>query len=717
MKLANHCLKLLLLFSAFCTAASVAQDDKAPVNGNAPVTLMPYDWSGFYVGGHMGYAFGSSNVSTPGLSTSLSLDQKLNNFDEAGNLGGGIQGGYNYLLPNRFLVGVETDVTFPTFANLQGISIGGTRQFTSPTFGVEKYSDTVDAFGTVRLRLGYAPGNWLFYATGGLAWLEDQQFLTVATSGATHSPNQFRLGWTAGAGVEFPLIPHWTARLEYLYTGYGSSTQSFGRQSLAGGTQSVRSDLSLQEVRLGLNYQFSGNPFSAFLPSQQSPQEPDTKEPATPLSTPAAGVLQWINPDNLSLHGQTTLLVQGYPGFRSPYELHGVSLPGGGQIRDTFDLTLFAGLRLWPGGELWFNPEIDEGFGLESTHGVASFTSATAYKLGFASPYLRVQRLFFRQVIDLGGETKEVESDTNQFAGSRTADYLVLTVGRLYSVDIFDTNKYANDPRSDFLSWGAVNNNAYDFGSDAWSTSYCAFAELYEGPWTFRFGLNSASAVPAGGGSSAPSYGLPPDFSNFEYTGEIEYRYALWGQPGTVKLGGFDIRGRAGSYDAALAYSKRTGLDINDALAAVRHYQNRPGVYFNVAQQVTDTVGVFARAGLSDGNVEPWDNTDSDRSAELGVSVNGKGWGRPDDTFGLVGLLDGISAIHAEYFNAGGIGIVIGDGKLPHYGLEQIIETYYKYSLSAYVEISLDYQFIRNPAYNTQRGPVNVFGGRFHFHF
>ena len=374
-------------------------------------------------------------------------------------------------------------------------------------------------------------------------------------------------------------------------------------------------------------------------------------------------------------------------------------------------------MRLWPGGELWFNPEIDEGFGLNNTHGVAGFTSATAYKLGFASPYGRVQRLFFRQTIDLGGEPENVDSDFNQFAGTRTTNRLVLTAGRLYVIDTFDTNKYANDPRNDFLDWAAVNSNSSDYAGDAWGSTYGAVAEVYEGPWTLRFGIYDMSATPAGGGSSAPSYGADPNFSQFELVGEIERRYVLWGRPGTIKITGFDIRGRMGNYEDALALSKATGLDASDALAAVRGYQNRPGVSINLAQQVTETVGVFARAGYVDGNAEPWDNTDCDRSGELGISVNGKGWNQPDDTFGLAGMLNSISAAHAAYFNAGGMGIVIGDGKLPVYGLEQIIETYYKYTLTASLDISLDYEFIRNPAYNTQRGPVNVFGARFHFHF
>ena len=657
---------------------------------------MPYDWSGFYAGGHFGYAWGSSNwTAVPGISGSLNFAQRIDNFDQAGSFFGGFQGGYNYLLPNRFLIGAEVDASFPSHQTLSGISIGNTSTFTSPTLGAESYSDTVLSSGTVRLRIGYAPGNWLFYATGGFAWTEDQLSLTRLATGATESASLWRFGWAAGAGVEIPIMPHWTARLEYLLTDYGRSTHSF-----AGGKQPIGSDLFLQEVRLGLNYQFGRNPLSA----AQSPTAPA-------MST----WMTWIM-DNVNFHGQTTLLWQGYPGFRSPYE-GAQSLPGGGEGRETWDATLFAGVRLWPGAELWINPEIDQGFGLANTHGVAGFTTGTAYKLGFAHPYVRVQRYFIRQTINLGGAAEEVSSDINQFAGSQTANRLVLTVGRLFVVDIFDTNKYANDPRSNFLNWSVINATSFDFAGDAWSSTYGAVTEWYQGPWTLRAGIFDMSAVPAGGAGSAPSYGLDPTFHQFELVGEIERRYELGGQPGTIKITGYLIRGRLGNFEDALSLSHATGLDASDALAAVRTYQSRPGVSLNLAQQVTDTVGLFCRAGWADGNVEPWDNTDCDRTIETGVSLSGKRWNRPDDTIGIAGVINGISNAHVAYFRAGGLGIVIGDGQLPHHGMEQIIETYYSYALSPSTEISLDYQFIRNPAYNTDRGPVNVFGARFHWHF
>jgi high affinity Mn2+ porin len=197
--------------------------------------------------------------------------------------------------------------------------------------------------------------------------------------------------------------------------------------------------------------------------------------------------------------------------------------------------------------------------------------------------------------------------------------------------------------------------------------------------------------------------------------GEIERRYQLWDQPGALKVTGFLSRGRAGHFADANALAAATGTpaDIN----AVRSYTSQPGISVNLQQQVTDTVGVFARAGWADGSVEPWDTTDIDRTLSAGASIKGKQWGRPDDTVGIAGVVNNISGVHQAFFNAGGLGIAIGDGMLPHPGLEKIVEAYYSYAVTSATKLTFDYQFVVNPAYNTDRGPVNVFAGRFHWQF
>jgi high affinity Mn2+ porin len=668
--------------------ARAADDAVMPLK--APAALPAFDWTGLYAGGHFGYAGGTSSwsadtVTGPGPSASGSLDlfQRFDPFTEAGSYFAGVQAGYNRMLPNRLVLGAEADVSFPSFPNLDGISIGGTSTFATPTLGPESYRETVVHFGTLRGRIGYAPGTWLFYATAGFAWTYDLLTLTQLANGTMESAFHWRLGWAAGVGVEAPVAPHWTMKVEYLFTDYGASGVTFP----AAGQRFI-SDFALQQLRVGLNYRFG-----------------DDAKAVAKAATPEA--------ERLSLHGQATFVEQAYPRIRSPYQGQN-SLPAAGEGRETFDLTLLAGLRLWQGAELWFNPEIDQGFGLGNTHGAAGFPSAEAYKEGSDYPYTRIQRAFLRQTIDLGGKSEKVDADTNVFAGTRMADRLVFTVGRFAIIDIFDTNKYANNAKTDFLNWSLSNAGTFDYAGEAWGYTYGAAAEWYQGRWTLRGGVFDLSATPAGGNS--PSGGvLDPTFRQYQLVGEIEERHELWGQPGKLKLTGFLSRGRAGAFADAIALAQATGgpADIN----AVRVTNDRPGLSINLEQQVTETLGVFARAGWADGRIEPWDFTDIDRTISGGVSINGKQWGRPDDTLGIAGVVNGIAGVHQAFFNAGGLGILVGDGQLPHPGPEQILEAYYSYALSASTKLSFDYQFVVNPGYNTDRGPVNVFAGRFHWTF
>jgi high affinity Mn2+ porin len=675
-----------------CLAADLADVTAMPLK--APPALQPYDWSGLYVGSHVGYAGGRSNwTANPnqaGLSASrgsLNLYLPPDSFAEAGSFFEGLQVGYNYMLPNRFVVGVEADASFPAWPNLAGISIGGTSTFSSPVFGSASYSETVLAFGTVRGRIGYAARNWLLYATGGFAWSYNQQTLTQLDTGASEVPFAWRLGWVAGAGVEVPIAENWTAKAEYLSTGYPATTVNFPFSG-----QRISSDFLLQQLRLGLNYHFGGD---------ASPTISVGPSPFAPL----AGIV--------SLHGQATFVDQGYPSFHSLYQ-GANSLSGGGQSRETFDATLFAGVKLWQGAEFWVNPEIDQGFGLGNTHGVAGFLSGESYKLGATYPYARLQRAFLRQTIGLGGEVEKIGADVNQFAASRSSDRLVVTVGRFGVNDIFDTNKYANNPKIDFLNWSLINAGTFDYAGDAWGFTYGTAAEWYQGRWTLRAGVFDLSATPAGG-ESPRAYGLDPTFQQFQMLAEIEERHELWGQPGKIKITGFLSRGAAGKYSDALALAQATGQSAD--ITTVRSYTSRPGISINLEQQVTDALGIFARVGWADGNVEAWDFTDIDRTASAGVSLSGKLWGRPADTIGVAGIINGISSVHAAFLNAGGIGILVGDGQLPNPRPEKILEAYYSYGVTASTRVSLGYQLVANPAYNADRGPVNALASRFHWQF
>ena len=272
------------------------------------------------------------------------------------------------------------------------------------------------------------------------------------------------------------------------------------------------------------------------------------------------------------------------------------SLPAAGNARETFDLTLFAGVRLWQGAEFWFNPEIDQGHGLGDTHGVAGFPSGESYKLGFDYPYARAQRYFVRQTIDLGGETQKADADVNLFAQSYTANRLVLWVGKFAIVDVFDTNKYANNPKTDFMNWTLINAGTFDYAGDAWGYTYGAAAEWYQGIFALRAGVFDLSATPAGGGMNAAAYGLDNTFSQQQYVAEIEERHQFWGQPGKLKVTAFLSHGKAGDFADAVALSQPGqpfAGDASDALASLRNtYRNRTGVSLNLEQQITETMGI-----------------------------------------------------------------------------------------------------------------------------
>jgi high affinity Mn2+ porin len=309
--------------------------------------------------------------------------------------------------------------------------------------------------------------------------------------------------------------------------------------------------------------------------------------------------------------------------------------------------------------------------------------------------------------MNIAAQTQKVDADQNQFAQSQTADRVVITIGKYNAADIFDKNKYAQDPRKDFLNFALIDTATFDFAADAWSYTYGAAAEWYQGDWTVRGGVYDLSTVPGG-------LELDPDFDQFQWIGEVERRWQLRSHPGKVAVTGFLTRARLGRFQDAVQLAQLTASPAD--IAAVRQYRSRTGVSVNVEQEITSDLGVFLRAGFSDGAVEPDAYTDVDRTVAAGISLKGTQWGRPSDTFGLAGIVDGISSAHQVFLNAGGVGLQIGDGMLPHPGLEQIVEIYYAFPVFAW-QATIDYQFIANPAYNRDRGPVSVLGARLHAQF
>jgi high affinity Mn2+ porin len=624
-----------------------------------------YDWSGFYLGGHFGYGGGSLGPDTNALPL-----QGVALPPTSTGLLGGLQAGYNWQLGNHVVLGAELDVSF--------VGPTDTARLTPAAFNT-----TFDYFATARGRLGYAIGTWMPYATAGLAWGRTKLNLNDANGDLAASTSRDHVGWTAGAGVETAVGGGWNAKVEYAYLDLMRQTYDLS----TAGLPNAGVDPKLHTLKVGLNYHFGDLPALASSTPVAGPALPETAD--------------W------NVHAQTTFIATGYPAFRSPYEGTN-SLTGGAQARETFTTTAFLGWRLWNGGELYLNPELAQGFGFNGTLGVAGFPNGEAQKAGGTYPKIRPQRYFFRQTFGLGGEQEDVADAANQLAGKRDIDRITLTIGRFAVGDFFDGNSYAKDPRADFMNWAMWSSAAYDFPADLPGFTRGGVLELNRKDWAVRAGLFQVPSQPNSDVLTFKSGGAVVEF---------EERHQLFDQPGKLRVGAFLNRGNSGNYRGALAIETADPtLDINDVIAAIRKPNDKYGFYVNGEQQVARDVGVFARASWNDGQNEILSFTDIDRSVSAGLSVKGSRWGRADDTVGFGGAINGLSGAHRDFLAAGGLGLLIGDGRL-NYGTERILESYYAYSIDKSFTFTADYQLIANPAYNRDRGPVSIFSGRLHGEF
>jgi high affinity Mn2+ porin len=450
-------------------------------------------------------------------------------------------------------------------------------------------------------------------------------------------------------------------------------------------------------------------PLNLSVPPAQGAPSPNPQLPTSPTAGPErdAPSSEEAALEEASIHGQFTNVTQYHPPFTSPFSGPN-SLSPGHRGDETADLTLYPGLRLWDGLEAYVNPEVDQGFGLSDTLGIAGFPSGEAYKIGMSAPYLRLPRAFFRYTLGLGGAEQQIEPGLNQLAGTRQADNLIVTLGKFSVVDILDTNAYAHDPRSDFLNWSVIDAGAFDYAADSWGYTNGAAVEWTQSWWALRQGFFALSTIPN-------SKYLTNNFSQFEVTSEAEERHEFLNQPGKLKALFWVNRGRMANYNEAVDVGQALGITPDVGL--VRQYSSRAGGALNLEQQIFPDLGLFARASANNGSKEVYEFTEINQSISAGISAKGDRWHRPDDTFGLTGAVNGISPQARRYFAAGGLGVLIGDGQLPRYGLERILEVYYKFSIIEGINLTLDFQHVVNPAYNAVRGPVAIFGLRTHLEF
>ena len=409
-----------------------------------------------------------------------------------------------------------------------------------------------------------------------------------------------------------------------------------------------------------------------------------------------------LKEDKFSIHAQTTVITQYKPAFTAKYSGQN-SLITKEETKRSITSTLFLGAKLWQGASIFINPEIGGGSGLSGSLGVGASTNGETYRIDNSAPAFELARFFFRQIIPLDQRTRYNESDINRLGGTMPSNYFSFTIGKICISDLFDINSYSHDPRTQFMSWALMSNGAWDFPANTRGYTPSIVLEYVTPKHELRYGFSLVSTTPNG---MIMNWNISKaDSHTLEYT----YNYSITGKKGALRLLSFFTTANMGNYNQSIALNPESP----DIHTTEKYGRTKYGFGINCEQQINNDIGAFFRTSWNDGNNETWEFTEIDRSASFGLSTNGNHWNRQNDNIGLAYVVSGLSTPHRNYLKAGGMGFELGDGNL-NYALEQLTEIYYSMEITKFLFISGTYQFILNPAYNKDRGHVNVFSVRVH---
>ncbi len=437
-----------------------------------------------------------------------------------------------------------------------------------------------------------------------------------------------------------------------------------------------------------------------------------------------------IADESWNVYGQFTYISSWKPPFSAPYtNANGSinSLVPDAERSFTGTFTLFFGLRLWPGGEAYLAPEVISERPLSQLRGIGgSIQNFELQKTGSETPQLYRSRVYLRQNIDLGGAPVIKDSDPLQLGGVYSSRRLVLTAGNFTVLDFFDKNGVSWDPRQTFLNMAFMTYSSWDFPSDARGYSWGGVAELYWDDWAVRLARITPPQEPNQ---------LPIDFRLDKFYGdqvEIEHDHRLFGRAGAVRLLGYRNSVDTGSFSDAVSawmadpgknaaacqtYNYGSGNVTAPDLCWVRRPNVKLGIGVDLEQHLfSDDIGVFFRAMYSDGNTEVDAYNPADRSIAFGAVAKGSTWHRPFDVTGIGYAAAFISDSHAKYLALGGVDGFVGDGAL-RAAPENVVDAFYSVNLLRAIWLTGDYQFLWNPGFNADRGPVHIFGGRVHAEF
>src|ERR1700687_1631973 len=409
------------------------------------------------------------------------------------------------------------------------------------------------------------------------------------------------------------------------------------------------------------------------------------------------------------ISGQGNSIFQWHPRFSAQYGGPN-SFEHASEQAASVVLTLYTGLQLTRTTEALVDVESAGGSGLSQTLGIAGFPNADATR----SPSLDETPYFARaevhQIIPLGNDASRVERTPLSLLTKLPSRRIDIYLGKFSLVDFFDTNSVASDSHMQFMNWTVVNTGAYDYAADTRGYTWGAVIDLVDGWWTFRFG--EALLSKRANGLTLQKNLQNAHSENFEF----EFRPSLLsGRNTTVSLLAFTNYANMGDYHRAIDLFLEGKTPTPQITAHPRQTTLKYGFAINAAQEFTADLRGFVRAGWNEGQHESWNYTEVDQTLAFGGDLRGVLWHRPLDKFGVAFVGNGISRNHRKYLALGGLGFVLGDGRLT-YGPEKIMETYYNFAIPLHSGIfaALDFQYIDDPGYNRARGPVLIPGARLH---
>jgi len=408
---------------------------------------------------------------------------------------------------------------------------------------------------------------------------------------------------------------------------------------------------------------------------------------------------------------QYTFVLQHQSSLHSPYE-GPLSLNPDGDTQPTNTFGFYFGWALTSWAQFYFDTEKFMGAGVSDATGLGGLTNGDVVREGANNLPKRfyIARSYLRFMLPLGQELTKVAVGQDQIAGTEAAKRLEFKVGWLAVNDDFDKNRYAASTRNEFMNWSLWDNTAWDYAAD--TRGYTAgFVLGYVSPvWSLKYGMYRMPVHANGQELEASLQRAQGD--------NLELTLAPSQVSTVVRLLAYRNTARMGIYSQALAIAAADGT-VPNIVADDREGRKKYGFGINAEQPLADggATGIFARFGWNDGKTESFAFTEVDRLASFGGELSGSHWQRVDDVVGVAIADEGLSAWHREYLAAGGLGFLLGDGRLT-YAHEQILETYYRLQVPwwswARLQLSPDYQFIRNPGFNAARGPVSFYGIRFH---